>query len=338
VTSVLPLHRYHRLRIAQVKRETSDAVSIVFDVPAELHDIFSYRPGQFVSVKIGLDGEEHIRSYSMSSTPGIDPNLQVTVKRVAGGLVSNWLNEEVAAGTTLSVNPPGGGFVLENGDHEILFFAAGSGITPIFSIVKGALAYSDRPIRLLYANRNRESTIFRDEIDRLQQLHGDRFRVAHHLDDEDGFVDQGVLVSFAGDLRDGEAFVCGPSPFMDLVQEALSDSGIPAERVHVERFTPIDDVATGELDDIQLVITLGRQTMTVAHRENSTILHAARGAGLRAPSSCETGSCATCMARVIEGDAEMRHNEALTPEEIAEGWILTCQAVPVTPVVKVVYE
>jgi ferredoxin len=125
---------------------------------------------------------------------------------------------------------------------------------------------------------------------------------------------------------------------MDLVQRSLIDRRFPSDGVHVERFTPVDDDPVGDPDDIELVITLGRQTATVAHRTNTTILHAARGAGLRAPSSCENGSCAACMARVVEGAVEMRHNEALTPDEVEEGWILTCQAIPITPIVKVVYE
>jgi ferredoxin-NADP reductase len=245
----------------------------------------------------------------------------------------------VAAGDELDVLPPGGSFVLDEADHDVIGFAAGSGITPVLSIVRSVLATSDRHVRLLYANRDRDSTIFRHTIDALVAAHPDRLVVEHHLDDERGFVDGGTVTSFIGEWRNGEVFICGPTPFMNVVEATLTWNGIKRERVHVERFTPAQpEEPAGDPDDIEVVVTMGGKTVTAAHRQNATILQAARSAGLRAPSSCETGSCATCMARVVEGQAQMRNNEALTADEVADGWVLTCQAVPLTPVVKVVYE
>ena len=336
ICSVPVRHRYHPLAVREVRRETVDAVSILFDVPAELEETYRYRAGQFVTLRVSIGGAEHFRSYSMSSAPGLDPYLQVTVKRVPAGLVSNWLYDTVAAGTVLEVSPPAGSFVLEGGDGDVAAFAAGSGITPVFSILKSALAGRVSRCSLLYANRDRGASIFADALDELAARHTGRFELVHHLDVERGFVDCGTVAGRVG--PDQVVFVCGPAPFMATVEAAAVARGVPAGRIHVERFTPVGDAPAGAVDDITVVITLGRRTETVQHRANTTILQAARSVGLRAPSSCEAGTCATCMARLVEGGARMRNNEALSPDEIADGWILTCQAVPVTPVVKVVYE
>ena len=322
----------------RVTRETDDAVSIAIEVDPALAGTFAYRAGQFVNVKVRIDGEEHIRSYSMSSAPGVDPELQVTVKRVPGGLVSNWLHDNVAPGDLLDVNPPLGAFVLDDGDRDVIAFAAGSGITPVFSILVEGLATSGRRFRLLFANRDRASTIFADALDRLASQHPDRFELVHHFDTERGFVDGASVTEFVGHYRDADVYLCGPTPFMDVVQATLTWNGVPPHRLHVERFTPPEEAALGETDEIEVEITFRGRTVRAPHRANATILHVARGAGLRPPTSCETGTCATCMARVVEGRVEMRRNDALTPEEVADGWVLTCQAVPVTPAVKVVYE
>jgi ferredoxin-NADP reductase len=331
-------HRYHALSVRRVQRETADAASIVFDVPDELAPAFSYRPGQFVTLKVNIAGEPQFRSYSMSSAPELDEHLQVTVKRVAGGLVSNWLNDNVTTGCVLDVSPPGGSFVLGDGRHDVVGFGAGSGITPLFSIVKSGLARGGRRFRLLYANRDRAAAIFADELDALADAHPEHFALTHHFDIDRGFVDCATVAAYVGTDSDVEVFICGPPPFMDRAQAAIASRAVPAERVHIERFTPAEEPPAGDVDEMKITITVGGRTATVPHRANTTILHAARSAGLRAPSSCETGACATCMARVVEGAAHMRHNEALTADEVADGWILTCQAVPVTPVVTVVYE
>jgi ferredoxin-NADP reductase len=337
VTLAVPArHRYHLLAVNQVQRETENAVSIAFDVPPELKETYRYRSGQFVTVKVPIDDAEHFRSYSMSSAPGLDPHLQVTVKRIPGGLVSSWLHDTIGPGSVLEVSPPAGAFVLDERDHDVAAFAAGSGIVPVFSILKSALANGTGRFSLLYANRDREDTIFAAALDDLGARYTDRFTLVHHLDVERGFVDCGTVAALI--RPDQYVFVCGPAPFMAAVEAAAAATGVPSDRVYVERFTPAEDGPSAPVDDIKIVITLGRQTETVQHRANTTILQSARSVGLRAPSSCESGACATCMARLVEGRAELRNNEALTADEIADGWILTCQAVPVTPVVRVIYE
>jgi ferredoxin-NADP reductase len=331
-------HRYHPLRVRRVIRETPEASSFVLEVPAGMAGQFAYEAGQFITVRAVLDGETHLRCYSMSSSPAVDSELRVTVKRVPGGPVSNWLNDAVKEGDVLEVTPPGGSFVLARGEHDIVAFAAGSGITPVFSILKTALAATSRPARLLYANRDRAAAIFGAELDELAARYPGRLAVEHHEDRVRGFIDREEVARVARVARDADYYLCGPGGFMETVEAGLRELRVDQSRVHIERFTPAAEPAAGPADDGTVVIRHGGKTVRAARRHGATLLQTARSAGLRVASSCEAGSCATCMARVVQGHAEMRNNEALTADEVAEGWVLTCQAVPVTPVVEVAYE
>jgi len=340
--------RYHPLRVRRVVPETADAVSIVFDVPAARSETFAYEAGQFVTLRVDVDGEPRFRSYSMSSSPGVDSDLQVTVKRVPGGVVSNWLNDSVCEGDTLDVSAPAGAFVLDEGHDEVVAFAAGSGITPVFSIIKAALHTTCRDVRLLLANRERGAAIFGDALDDLAASFPGRLAVEHHEDLADGFVTSDDIARFTEGSPVAAAYVCGPEPFMELVERTLHDLGVSESHINLERFTPV--VVDGEALPVhdgrvavasetkEVVISVGHETKTVAQRGRSTILQSARWAGLRAPSSCEAGHCATCMALVVEGRVEMVNNDVLTEEELREGWVLTCQAIPISPVVRVAYE
>ena len=338
--------RYHALGVDRVAAETADASSIVFDVPAALSETFTYAAGQFVTLRVRIDGELFFRSYSMSSSPSVDGNLQVTVKRVPGGVVSNWLSDSVREGDTLDVSAPRGAFVLDETDEDIVAFAAGSGITPVFSIIKAVLHTTTRTVRLLVANHDRGTAIFGDALDDLAAHFPDRLVVEHHEDVVDGFVTEADVTRFTGGRRGAGFYICGPDQFMDVVGTALRSVGVGDESIHIERFTPaalgpaeIDEAAADAVAGaIDVVVTVRNETKTIAQRGRSTILQSARWAGLRPPSSCEAGHCATCMARVVEGGVEMATNNALTAEEVSEGWVLTCQAVPVTSVVRVVYE
>jgi ferredoxin-NADP reductase len=336
--------RYYLLRVKRLLGETDDAASIVFDVPAVLGERFAYRPGQFVTLRVVIDGQAEYRSYSMSSAPLIDDDLQVTVKRVPGGVVSNWLIDHLREGDQIEVSIPAGDFVLDEGGGDVLAFAGGSGVTPVFSIIKAATRTTDRRVRLLFANRDRSAAIFGDQLADLAARYAPRLTVEHHEDVVDGFLDADDVASFAGDRRDASCYVCGPAPFMEIVETGLRRAGVADAHIHVERFTPADQddepVDDEGPDDspIRVTITVGREKKTLDHRGRSTILQTARFGGLRVPSSCEAGHCATCMARVLEGEVQLITNDVLTPEELDEGWVLTCQAVPVTPVVRVVYE
>jgi 3-ketosteroid 9alpha-monooxygenase subunit B len=333
-------HAFHRLRIARVVDETADAKSFVLDVPPELEAAFAYRAGQFVTHRLSIDGQAHLRCYSMSSSPDVGDQFQVSVKRVPGGVVSNWMIDKLEAGDVIETTCPAGVFCLPPGDGDVVAFAGGSGITPVFSIVKTALATSTRRVHLLYANRDRDSVIFAGELDRLVERYPDRLAVTHRLDVEDGFADADAVRPFAGIAADAEYFVCGPAPFMDIVEGALLDGDVDERRIHIERFIPAEPAPT-EVDEgttCRVTIELGGRTDSVEHHPGTTILQTARQMGMAAPFSCESGSCATCMARLVDGAVQMYVNNALTDDEVEEGWVLTCQSIPTTPSVHVVYQ
>ncbi len=345
-----PDHGFHPLRVARVVRETHDSASLVFDVPADLVDAFRYRAGQFCTFRVPVGDDVLLRCYSMSSAPETDAELTLTVKRVAGGRVSNWLLDEVGEGDALELTLPAGVFTLRERTTPIVAFSGGSGITPVISVIKSALASTTRSVRLLYANRDAESIIFRGELDALAAAYPGRLEVVHHLDTEHGFVHSDVVSEFVGGDHAADFYICGPAPFMDVVEDALALAGVPAEQVFIERFAfaasvradlPAPAVSRENGDAApteKVVIVLDGREHQVHYQAGETLLETARRAGLRAPFSCEAGSCATCMARLQEGEATMRVNNALTPEEVDEGWVLTCQGLPVSASVTVVYE
>ncbi len=335
-------HSFHPVRVGRVIRETADASTFVLEVPDELAPQFAYRAGQFCTFRVPVDGESLVRCYSMSSSPEVDSEFRVTVKRIPGGAVSNWMNDRLAPGDTVDVARPAGFFRLGAGSGDFVAFSAGSGITPVFSLLKTALATTTRRVRLVYANRDRASAIFAPEIDALKAEHGDRFDLVHHLDVEHGFIGSDVVRQSSGPAGDTQYFVCGPDPFMDIVEATLLADGIDAERIHIERFSPVllppEPGPPGDSGTTtQVTIELDGRTETTSHHPGTTVLQTARQMGMSPPFSCEAGSCATCMARLLEGSASMFTNNALTPGEVDEGLVLTCQAVPTSPIVRVAY-
>jgi 3-ketosteroid 9alpha-monooxygenase subunit B len=339
-------HGFHPLRVRRIVRETPDTVSVVLDVPAELADAFTYRAGQFLTFRLLIDGEPILRSYSMSSAPEVGDDLAVTVKRVDGGVVSNWFNDTLAEGDVLESTRPAGHFCLDGSAGDLVGFAGGSGMTPIYSLTKAALETTSRRVRLLYANRDRESVIFDNDLAQLMERYPDRLQVAHHLDCDGGFVDEAGLREFLGDFDgagDASYYICGPGPFMDLVEGTLRGGGVDEQRIHIERFSPLPEPVeesedTAAPSTTEVTIELGGETKTGSHRPGTTILQTARQLGLKPPYSCEAGDCATCMAKLVAGSANMKVNNALFEDEVADGYVLTCQAVPDAPSVHVVYE
>jgi 3-ketosteroid 9alpha-monooxygenase subunit B len=341
-TTALP-EGFVPLRVKRVVRETRDAVSIVLDVPESSVRHFGYQSGQFLTLLVCVDGQEHRRCYSMSSSPVAGEDLRITVKRDRDGVVSNWLNDTAAPGNDIHALPPQGRFVLKDTDRELIAFAGGSGITPVFSLLRSALISGTRSARLFYANRDRDSVIFDEPLSSMKDVHAQRFAVHHHLDDESGFVTPAHVEAFVADAGDAEYYICGPGPFMDVVQTTLQTVGVPADRIHLEHFEvaqiPASPVAAaGEAVTAEVTIELDGRKTTVAYSAGETLLQTARMAGLRAPSSCEVGSCGTCMAQLTEGSARMLNNDALEDDEVADGWVLTCQALPTSRTVRVVYE
>ena len=346
---VLRQHGYHRLRVKEVVRETHDASSFVLDVPPDLAETFGYRPGQFCTFRVQVDGEEQLRSYSMSSAPDTDADLTVTVKRVAGGVVSNHLLDHVSAGDILELTKPAGVFCPQDSQRLVVGLCGGSGITPVMSIAKHVLTTSERAVRLLYANRDASSVIFEETLAGLQADHPGRIEVRHHHDSAGGFLGPDEVAGFVGAGLDADFYVCGPGPFMDLAENVMAELGVGPEHIFIERFLVEQQEkeaaaaesgggTTGADVPAEVTVILNKKSVVVTYQRGDTLLETARRGGLRPPFSCESGNCATCMAFLQEGSAVMRANNALTPEEVEEGWILTCQGLPRGPTVTVEYE
>jgi len=332
-------HGYHRLTVADVIDETADARSFVLDVPPPLADRFAYAAGQFCTFRATLAGEPVVRCYSMSSSPDTGDPFTVTVKRVPGGTMSNWMNDTLAPGDAIEVMPPAGRFVLRAAETPIVAFAGGSGITPVLSIVKTALATTAREIALVYANRGAGSVIFAAALERLRAGSGGRLSVHHHLDSETGFLDATACAALVGDRTQGDVYVCGPGPYMAVVEAGLEQRGIDPARLFIERFDlPDEPAAAVESATEAMVIRLDGRKHRVRYERGDTILDTARRAGLKPPFACQAGNCGTCMAYLDEGAATMRVNNALDGDEVREGWILTCQAIPTSREVAVDYD
>ena len=336
-------HAYHRLIVIGVIDETPDTRSFVLEIPPDLTETFAYSAGQFCTFRADIDGESIVRCYSMSSSPDTGDPFTITAKRVAGGRMSNWMNDILAAGDGIDVLRPTGLFVLHDRDAPIVAFAGGSGITPVLSIIKSALATTERPIRLVYANQRADVVIFADALERLRADSGGRLSIHHHLDDEHGFLDAEECAALVEYGADSDFYVCGPGPYMDTVVAGLSTLGVAPERVFIERFVvpeaaPSPATDTGAAATEELVVTLDQHEAQLRYEAGDTILDAARRAGLNPPFSCEQGNCATCMAHLDEGTVTMRVNNVLTPEEVEDDWVLTCQSLPTSRRVVVDYD
>jgi len=335
------------LRVAQVIDETSDSRSIVFEIPAECAERFRYRAGQFLSFKIPYAGQVLTRSYSLASSPEVDREHKVTIKRVHDGRISNWMNDRVEVGARLMVVPPAGSFVLDEADRKIILFAGGSGITPVISIIKSALATTQRSAKLIYANRDENSVIFKAELDGLALAHSDRLEIAYCHDDVDGFLDRESVKRHVGSDVESDFYLCGPGPFMAIVEEALRELHVEHDLVHVERFVSPPDPGqhveedTPKLGDDSvsdtITIVLDGETSEIPYQKGEKILKAVRAAGLDAPYSCEEGYCSCCMAKLTAGEVKMDANDCLSKGLLAEGWVLTCQSRCVSGKVKIEY-
>lgn len=345
---------FHPLVVSAVIDETHDAKSIVFAIPEPLRAVFRYRAGQFFTLELPWEGKKIRRCYSLASSPQCDPEPKVTVKRVKDGRASNWINDNVRAGDTLSVLPPEGRFVLTDTDAPLILFAGGSGITPVISLAKTALLTGARQVHLLYANRDDRSIIFKSELAALVAKYPGRIDVRHHLDDQHGFVketDARAIAERAG--ARAVYYVCGPGPFMEIVERGVIGAGIDPSHMRSEKFVSLSDgdtganaeaaapataaAAEGGLPDA-IEIELRGEKHSVPYKKGLSVLKAAREAGLDAPYSCEEGFCGCCAARLLEGKVHMDATDALTEEEKRRGLILTCQAKPLTSVCKVRYE
>lgn len=334
----------HRLRVAEVTVETADAVSVVFELTARQRERFSYRPGQFVTLRLPTPAGPVARCYSLASSPHTDPLPKVTVKRVPGGAASNWICDNVRPGSELDVLEPSGAFTPSCLDDDLLLVAGGSGVTPVMSIAKSVLAAGAGAIVFCYANRDQDSVIFREELRRLAARHADRFVPLHWLESLQGMPTPDALTALFRGWRFAEAFVCGPTPFMDAVRSVLRDLGLARSRVHIERFTslagdPFESAIRARRTErtAALVVEIGGDRREFAWPVGTPLLDVLAANGVSAPTSCGEGVCASCECRVLQGEVRMINNQVLGDDDIADGYALACQALPVTEAVHVAF-
>ncbi len=357
-----PAPRWRPLRVRAVVDETHDAKSIVFDPPAADAPTWRYRPGQFLTLRLPVGGRHLPRCYSMSSAPALDDAPRITVKRVAGGRGSNWLCDQAAPGLTLQALPPAGVFTPHTLDDDLLLLAGGSGITPVFAILRSVLAKGSGRCVLIYANRDERSVIFGRQLTALAAAQPGRLSVIHWLDSVQGVPSVAQLAALAQPLPFGEAFICGPAPFMDASVAALQGLAMDAGHIHVERFASLPDEddsaaapappapppdssagaaavrgADGGIDHAEVEIEHQGQVHRLVCSGNEPVLDAALRAGIELPHACRAGLCASCMCQVQEGRVHLRHNEALDQKDLAKGWTLACQALPRSPRLRLKY-
>lgn len=356
--------QFHSLRIRDVRAETADAVSVSFDVPPELREQYRFTQGQFVTLKTHLDGEEVRRSYSICvgvTDYDRDGELRIGIKRVRGGRFSNFAFDMLQPGHTIEVMTPDGRFFTHlNADQgkQYVAFSGGSGITPILALIKTTLDIEPRStFTLVYGNRSVEAIMFAEELEDLKNRFMNRFVLYHVLSDDiqdvelfNGVLDQAKCAAFLDTLVPpasiDEAFICGPAPMMDAAEAALKAAGVAQEKVHVERFgTPLPQAGVPPIEitddtpaaDLEVVLDGKRRKLRLPY-EGLSVLDVGLRAGLALPYACKGGVCCTCRAKVLEGEVRMDKNYTLEDQEIADGFVLTCQAHPVSDRVVVSYD
>ena len=359
--SVAP--RFHSLTIAEIRREAPDAVSVRLAVPADLADTFNHEAGQYLTLRRSFGGEELRRCYSLCAAPG-GADRWIGVREEPGGRFSGWLNRGAKAGDTIDVMPPDGRFTYSPQDDcgDLLLVAAGSGITPVLGIAEAAL--TGNPfcnVTLIYANRDTAHIMFRERLNDLKDRYLDRLRIFHILSREPSEIDlvagridyakcedffgAGGVAPAAGFDR---AYLCGPEALMDLVAAKLAAHGLPPDAIRRELFLNADSLpATGRPalppeptpDGAQVTVILDQRRRTFAFDpDEASILDAARSAGMDVPFACKAGVCATCRAHLSDGEVVMARNQALDQDELDRGFVLTCQARPMTAAVVIDYD
>jgi ring-1,2-phenylacetyl-CoA epoxidase subunit PaaE len=356
--SVTP--RFHRLAVHDLRRESADAVSLTFAIPTALADDYSFAPGQYLTLRTAMDGEEIRRSYSICSGPD-DGELRIAVKKVDGGTFSSWAADELKAGDELDVMTPTGRFGIAHAPDEArvhVGFAAGSGITPILSIVKGVLAREPHSrFFLFYGNRSTGGMLFREALEELKDRFMQQLSIFHVISGEeqdipilhgrlDGEKVRVLLRSLVPASTVNHVFICGPTGMSEDIEATCRDIGIAEDRIHVERFVsglggkprPKAVIAPSAPAKAMASLVVDGKRREVPVAEGESILDAALRAGMDLPFACKGGMCSTCRAKLVEGDAQMEVNYSLEPWELKAGFILTCQARPVSQKVVVDYD
>jgi 3-ketosteroid 9alpha-monooxygenase subunit B len=333
------------LTVTDVIEESRDARSLVFAVPGEHHTRFAYRPGQFLTLRIPSDQTGSVaRCYSLASSPHTDDAPKVTVKRTDGGYGSNWLCDNVSVGDTIESLPPSGVFTPRDLDGDFLLWAAGSGITPVMSILKSVLVAGTGRVVLCYANRDEASVIFAAELRELAARYAGRLTVLHWLESIQGLPTLAQLDNFARLFSGYQSFICGPAPFMSVVKETLTEAGIPRDHIHLEVFQSLDGdpfaevvvedlPADGEGADAE--VSIDGEVHHLKWPGGRNLVDTMMAAGIEVPYSCREGNCGSCAATVVEGQVDLGNAGILEEDDIADGLFLACQACPLSDTIRV---
>jgi ring-1,2-phenylacetyl-CoA epoxidase subunit PaaE len=336
---------FYNIPVQQVNRLTKDAVEIVFSIPQELKETFTFLPGQYISVSVEIDGKEERRSYSICSAQ--TGHLAIAVKEVEKGTVSTFLNRQLEAGQLLLIAKPEGRFLL-NDAKTVLAIAAGSGITPILSMAH-SMESSASKMKLLYANKTESDILFRSQLDAFSQVEKYYYLTQESKENfRNGRITKETFIEFIkedlGVLKSDGFFICGPEEMIFGVKAALEMFGVPAEKIHFELFNPTaksEDaapVATTFNGTTKVKVVLDDEVHSFDLKGNKSILDAAIAADIDAPYSCRGGVCSTCRAKVIKGSANMTLNYTLTDKEVEQGYILTCQSHPTSDELTISYD
>ena len=347
------MSKYYFLKVKEIEKETQEASTIHFWHP--LNEVVAYRPGQFLTILLPVDDKKIRRSYSMSSSPYTDVSLAITIKRVPGGYASNLLLDSIKVGDTLEVMEPMGAFFPKQSDdqtRQVVFVGAGSGITPLFSILKSVLMVEpESEVFLIYGSRNEDSIIFKNKLEALQAKYGERFKVVHTLsqpsenwEGEKGRLNKSHLLKIVEKLptlnkAEAEFFLCGPDDMMEEAHRALSILAIPDNKIRKESFLTATAAQPGEVTLEEEDDTLKTREITLFYegaeyklpvKPHETVLEAALNMDIDLPYSCQAGMCTACLGRCTSGKVHLDEEDALSEAELNEGFILTCVSHPMS--------